>query len=132
MADWRAETSLPLSCLVSEFTFFLTLTPLTQDRGQVWTVQERVSTPEQVFLLHTLLLLCLPAPPHLPSHRPQAPQEPQSQQLCVLHLIVSDAIPVHLPPEQLLVRPLSPPPQVAEQALHDAQVLHVPPLLHPL
>ena len=130
IADWRAETSLLLSCLLNEFTFFLTLIPFPHLWGeQLWVEQERLCALSQFLSLHDLLLLWLPTPPHLPSHRPHAPQEPQSQQLCVLHLIVSEAGPEQLPPEQLLERLLSPPPQVAEQVLHDPQVLHLPPSL---
>ena len=135
IVDCRAETSLLLSCLLSEFTFFLTLTPSPHVwEEQPWVEQDRVSSESQLLCLHDLLLLWNPTPPHLPSHSPHAPQEPQSQQLWVLHLIVSEAGPEQPPPEQLLARLLSPPPQVAEQVLHDSQVLHLPPLpvLQPL
>ena len=58
MADWRAETSLLLSCLLSEFTFFLALTPFPQVwEEQPWVEQDRVSSLSQFLCLQDLNLL---------------------------------------------------------------------------
>ena len=58
MVNWRAETSLLLSCLLSEFTFFLTLMPFPQVwEEQLWAEQERLSSLSQFLCLHDLLLL---------------------------------------------------------------------------
>ena len=57
MADWRAETSLLLSCLLNELTFFLTLRPSLQFSSQFCDVQDRNSSAEQLLCLHDLLLL---------------------------------------------------------------------------
>ena len=122
-----ADTNLLFSSPLSEFTFFLVLVALhfvVTVHGSV--VQERDSSVSQSLPLQDLLLLSVPPPPQLPSHRPQELQEPHPQQLFRLHLLLSLARPEHVPPEQLLDRVFFPVPQVTEQLLQDPQEFQLP------
>jgi hypothetical protein len=50
-------TNLILSCVLSEFTFFLTLRPFPQVWEPLWVEQERLSSLSQFLCVQDLLLL---------------------------------------------------------------------------